>query len=118
MGGPGREHHPSKVWIAINPKTRIQTDLILNHKPHTVSAHHREEKIIIIIMEDLKKRKMEEIINGQDSSSSSSSQEQLRNFLEPLSKSQLVDLLSKLYVSSHPSLHSFRSFNPIILLLW
>ncbi|KAH7554294.1 hypothetical protein JRO89_XS12G0157900 [Xanthoceras sorbifolium] len=46
-------------------------------------------------MEDLKKRKMEEIINGQELTSSSS-QEQLRLLLDPLSKSQLVDLLSKL----------------------
>ncbi|KAK0584201.1 hypothetical protein LWI29_009178 [Acer saccharum] len=46
-------------------------------------------------MEDLKKRKMDEMINGHELASSSS-QEQLRLLLDPLSKSQLVDLLSKL----------------------
>lgn len=45
-------------------------------------------------MEDLKKRKLEEASNGQISSSP----EELKLLLDPLSKSQLVDLLSKLYV--------------------
>lgn len=46
-------------------------------------------------MEDLKKRKLDEAGNAQFSSS----EEQLRPLLEPLAKTQLVDLLAKLYVS-------------------
>lgn len=45
-------------------------------------------------MEDLKKRKLDEAGNGDFSS-----KEELRLLLDPLAKSQLVDLLAKLYVS-------------------
>lgn len=45
-------------------------------------------------MDDLKKRKLEEAGNGRVSSSP----EELKPLLDPLSKAQLVDLLSKLYV--------------------
>ncbi|XWS66427.1 hypothetical protein CRYUN_Cryun05aG0198500 [Craigia yunnanensis] len=45
-------------------------------------------------MEDLKKRKMEEMGNNGELST----QEELRSFLDPVAKSQLVDFLSRLYV--------------------
>jgi hypothetical protein len=49
-------------------------------------------------MEDLKKRKMDEaIING--SAETLTTQDYLRSLLDPLNKPQLVDLLSRLYVS-------------------
>ena len=54
-------------------------------------------------MDDLKKRKLEEASNG----GISSSPEELKVLLDPLSKSQLVDLLSKLYVFKFNSLFSF-----------
>lgn len=58
-------------------------------------------------MEDLKKRKLDEAGNAQFSSS----EEQLRPLLEPLAKTQLVDLLAKLYVSIISSF--FLLFNPL-----
>lgn len=73
-------------------------------------------------MEDVKKRKMEDdniLINGQDfnsSSSSSSSQDHLRSLLDPLSKSQLVDLLSRLgsqYPSIAEEIKSVASADPV-----
>lgn len=52
----------------------------------------------ILKMEDLKKRKMDEaIING--SAETLTTQDYLRSLLDPLNKPQLVDLLSRLYVS-------------------
>ncbi|GAV63942.1 RRM_1 domain-containing protein [Cephalotus follicularis] len=62
-------------------------------------------------MEDLKKRKMEEMGNGQILS-----QEQLRSLLDPLNKSQLVDLLSKLgsqYPSIAEEIKSVASADPV-----
>ncbi|ESR43081.1 hypothetical protein CICLE_v10013551mg [Citrus x clementina] len=71
-------------------------------------------------MEDVKKRKMEDdniLINGQDfNSSSSSSQDHLRSLLDPLSKSQLVDLLSRLgsqYPSIAEEIKSVASADPV-----
>lgn len=58
-------------------------------------------------MEDLKKRKMEEMgNNGQ-----LSTQEELRSLLDPLAKSQLVDLLSRLYVYVFPLFSQFLLFS-------
>ncbi|WP_348226203.1 hypothetical protein, partial [Salmonella enterica] len=70
-------------------------------------------------MEDVKKRKMGDnlLINGQDlTSSSSSSQDHLRTLLDPLSKSQLVDLLSRLgsqYPSIAEEIKSVASADPV-----
>ncbi|XP_048225951.1 RNA-binding protein P [Ricinus communis] len=52
------------------------------------------------MMEDMKKRKMEEASNGAEISST---QDHLRSLLDPLNKSQLVDLLSRLG-SKYPSI--------------
>lgn len=63
-------------------------------------------------MEDLKKRKLEEASNGQISSSP----EELKLLLDPLSKSQLVDLLSKLgsqYPSIAEEIKSVASADPV-----
>ncbi|KAK8713571.1 hypothetical protein V6N13_148784 [Hibiscus sabdariffa] len=63
-------------------------------------------------MEDLKKRKMEEMGNNGNSST----QEELRSLLDPLAKSQLVDLLSRLG-SQDPSIaeeiKSIASSDPV-----
>lgn len=57
-------------------------------------------------MEDLKKRKLDETGNAQFSSP----EEQLRPLLEPLAKTQLVELLAKLYVSVTSSFYCFHLF--------
>ncbi|KAE9455925.1 hypothetical protein C3L33_12171, partial [Rhododendron williamsianum] len=59
-------------------------------------------------MEDLKKRKLDEAGNAQFSSS----EEQLRPLLEPLAKTQLVDLLAKLFCIQQASgLWSMKNSN-------
>ncbi|KAJ0088913.1 hypothetical protein Patl1_33006 [Pistacia atlantica] len=69
-------------------------------------------------MEDMKKRKMEDMNNGLQlatSSSSSSSQEHLCSLLEPLSKPQLVELLSRVgsqYPSIAEEIKSIASADP------
>ncbi|XP_022766778.1 UBP1-associated protein 2C-like isoform X2 [Durio zibethinus] len=63
-------------------------------------------------MEDLKKRKMEEMGNNGDLST----QEELRSLLDPLAKSQLVDLLSILgcqYPSIAEEIKSIASSDPV-----
>lgn len=49
-------------------------------------------------MEEVKKRKLEETENGEEATS----EEDLRALLDPLAKTLLVDLLSKLYVTLPP----------------
>ncbi|KAJ9184704.1 hypothetical protein P3X46_004406 [Hevea brasiliensis] len=64
-------------------------------------------------MEDMKKRKMEEASNGAQISTT---QEHLRSLLDPLSKSQLVDLLSRLgsqYPSIAEEIKSVASADPV-----
>ncbi|MBA0615003.1 hypothetical protein Godav_015204 [Gossypium davidsonii] len=63
-------------------------------------------------MEDLKKRKMEEMGNNDQLST----QEELRSLLDPLAKSQLVDLLSRLgsqYPSIAEEIKSIASSDPV-----
>ncbi|XP_058210230.1 UBP1-associated protein 2C-like isoform X1 [Rhododendron vialii] len=63
-------------------------------------------------MEDLKKRKLDEAGNAQFSSS----EEQLRPLLEPLAKTQLVDLLAKFgsqYSSIAEEIRSVASSDPV-----
>ncbi|XP_065856694.1 UBP1-associated protein 2A-like [Euphorbia lathyris] len=63
-------------------------------------------------MEDMKKRKMEEAGNGGEIST----QDHLRTLLDPLNKSQLVDLLSRLgsqYPSIADEIKSLASANPV-----
>ncbi|XP_022742650.1 UBP1-associated protein 2C-like [Durio zibethinus] len=63
-------------------------------------------------MEDLKKRKMEEMGNNREFST----QEELRSLLDPLAKSQLVDLLSRLgsqYPSVAEEIKSIASSDPV-----
>ncbi|KAG8501195.1 hypothetical protein CXB51_003284 [Gossypium anomalum] len=55
-------------------------------------------------MEDLKKRKMEEMGNNDQLST----QEELRSLLDPLAKSQLVDLLSRLYMCVYVHVDALR----------
>lgn len=64
-------------------------------------------------MEDLKKRKLEETANGEITANTS--EEQLRSLLDPLAKTQLVDLLSKLgcqYPSIAEEIKSVASADP------
>ncbi|KDP24609.1 hypothetical protein JCGZ_25525 [Jatropha curcas] len=64
-------------------------------------------------MEDMKKRKMEESSNGGEISTT---QEHLRSLLDPLNKSQLVDLLSRLgtqYPSIAEEIKSLASADPV-----
>ncbi|EOY09462.1 hypothetical protein QUC31_010500 [Theobroma cacao] len=63
-------------------------------------------------MEDMKKRKMEEMGNNGELST----QEELRSLLDPLAKSQLVDLLSRLgsqYPSIAEEIKSIASSDPV-----
>ncbi|KAF5750678.1 UBP1-associated protein 2C-like [Tripterygium wilfordii] len=63
-------------------------------------------------MEDFKKRKMEETGNGGESTT----QEEMRLLLDPLAKSQLVDLLSRLgpqYPSIAEEIKSLASADPV-----
>ncbi|KAJ0792000.1 putative RNA recognition motif domain, nucleotide-binding alpha-beta plait domain superfamily [Helianthus annuus] len=64
-------------------------------------------------MEDLKKRKLEETNNGEITVNTS--EEQLRSLLDPLAKTQLVDLLSKFgcqYPSIAEEIKSVASADP------
>ncbi|WCJ33992.1 RNA-binding (RRM/RBD/RNP motifs) family protein [Euphorbia peplus] len=64
-------------------------------------------------MEDMKKRKMEESVNGAEISTT---QDHLRSLLDPLNKSQLVDLLSRLgsqYPSIAEEIKSIASADPV-----
>ncbi|CAN1133615.1 UBP1-associated protein 2C [Linum perenne] len=63
-------------------------------------------------MEEMKKRKMDEVINGGETAN----QELLRSLLDPLSKSQLIDLLSRLgtqYPSIAEEIKSLASADPV-----
>ena len=62
-------------------------------------------------MEDMKKRKMDEGSNN-GSGETSTTQDYLRSLLDPLNKSQLVDLLSRLYVPP------FLSLLPFLLMVY
>jgi len=62
-------------------------------------------------MEDMKKRKMDEGSNN-GSGETSTTQDYLRSLLDPLNKSQLVDLLSRLYVPL------FLSLLPFLLMVY
>uniref|UniRef100_A0A2P2IY52 RRM domain-containing protein n=2 Tax=Rhizophora mucronata TaxID=61149 RepID=A0A2P2IY52_RHIMU len=71
-------------------------------------------------MEDMKKRKMDEATNGGGSGggelSAAAIQEHLRSLLDPLNKSQLVDLLSRLgsqYPSIAEEIKSLASADPV-----
>ncbi|KAJ4829579.1 hypothetical protein Tsubulata_031632 [Turnera subulata] len=67
-------------------------------------------------MEDMKKRKMEEGSNGGGPTSTAATQERLRPLLDPLSKSQLVDLLSRLgsqYPSVAEEIKTIASSDPV-----
>ncbi|XP_023752596.1 UBP1-associated protein 2C isoform X1 [Lactuca sativa] len=64
-------------------------------------------------MEEIKKRKLEQNANGEITSNTS--EDQLRSLLDPLSKTQLVDLLSKLgcqYPSISEEIKSVASADP------
>lgn len=64
-------------------------------------------------MDEFKKRKLEQTANGEISSNTS--EDQLRSLLEPLAKTQLVDLLSKLgcqYPSIAEEIKSVASADP------
>ncbi|KAJ9543724.1 hypothetical protein OSB04_023431 [Centaurea solstitialis] len=67
-------------------------------------------------MEDLKKRKLQETANnGEEITTTNTSEEQLRSLLDPLAKTQLVDLLSKLgcqYPSIAEEIKSVASADP------
>ncbi|KAL0428594.1 UNVERIFIED_CONTAM: UBP1-associated protein 2C [Sesamum latifolium] len=73
-------------------------------------------------MEDLKKRKLEEVGNGQllpnlNESEASSTVEELRGLLDPLAKSQLVDLLARAgsqYPSIAEEIKSVASADPAL----
>jgi len=94
LQNPGfSEHLRSNPLISKEPTAQIHLSVSLSAK----SGGRKKEHRLILKMEEMKKRKLDELQNGD--ASSTTSEEHLRSLLEPLAKSQLVDLLAKLYAT-------------------
>lgn len=79
--------------------------------PNTQGSPSRSQRE----MEEVKKRKLEDTVANGEISSQTSSEEDLRALLDPLAKTQLVDLLSKLgsrYPSIAEEIRSVASADP------